>query len=415
MKLLCSALLVNRAAPNAKTKSANSTIALCKQPGTNEFCIILFTARNQQGTRYNLKNNIEKVFARYVNEGKSTIQFKQPPHDICIQANSIQLKCFLRLLKMAVENQVKDEDLAHYSGVSVTPVAKKDIPIKQLWITSKLAYPSQGFPKSLEMLRMNNLELGVVTPGILNLRFLKVLDMSNNSITFLPEALNKLRLQELYMSDNLLGSSSPGQWAWMGGQLSYTLKVLDLCLNRLKYLPKQIGKLYSLHTLRVNHNELVTLPTGIGQLTSLKTLAAGNNSISVLPGSIKMLRLNELDLSCNTLPPISEYVGSDKPKPILLHPFSLKECAAKKVLRSRIPYTPLDLPRTVIQYLDDAEYCVCGEACFENVIKNRQCFSLKDITVTITMTSPQYVPVDCHYCSPACYSINPLAMFVIIR
>lgn len=415
MKLLCNVSIGNRSAPSIKRKSGNSTLALCKQPGSGDFCIILFSAQNKSGTKYNLKNNVQQIFSRCVNEGKSTIQFKQPPHDISIQADSIQLKCFLRLLKLALENKVQDSDLAGYSSMAVTPVAKKHIPPKRLQIRRPVDYPpQQGFHKSLEELHINLLDLSSVSPAILNLKCLRVLDLSSNAIKCIPEALNSLPyLEELNISKNSLGSCSPKQWTWMGGHLSCTLKVLEMSRNHLKYLPNQIVKLCILRVLNVNHNNIVSLPSGIGKLKNLKVLSAAYNSISSLPGSAEMLRLQELDLSYNDFPPngignFNSSISLEKPLRIC----SLKEYAARQVVLMKVPYTPLDLPYTVIHYVNNAQFCVCGNPCFEVFVKHPKMFSLSLITVNFTVTSPAYVPMDCCYCSQKCFNSRRRGVFV---
>lgn len=405
MKLLCDISVGNRLAPNLKRKSAKSTLALCKQPNSKDCCIILFTSQNKSGTKYNLKGNIQQIFTRCVNDGKSTIQFKEPPHDLFIQADAIQLKGFLHLLKRALQHEITDKDLVVYSSMAVTPISGKAIPQKTLHIRSRAEYPLKGFPKTLEVLRINNIRRCSLDNGILNLKALRVLDLSTNLIETLPESLNRLHcLTELNLSDNQLGKCPPKQWSWMGGNLSETLRVLNLRRNALKYLPCQIVKLYNLVYLHVDNNELKAFPTGIGKLNKLKVLTASNNDITWLPGSAKMWHLQQLDLSCNRFQPqraSNSATVLPKPPP----PCSLKECAARTVLLLRIPYTPCDLPLTLIDYLDNAQYCVCGRACFEIFIKHSQMLLLDSITdhLSISAAGSLQIPMECHYCSLKCY------------
>lgn len=405
MKLLCDISVGNRLAPNLKRKSAKSTLALCKQPKCNEFCVILFTAQNKNGTKYSLLGNIQQIFTRCVNEGKTTIQFKQPPHDLYIKADPIQLKSYLHLLKLALENKVTDKDLAGYSGITATPIAKKHIPQKKLYITSRAEYPIKGFPKSLEELHINNIQRCSLDKGILGLRLLKILDLSINLIETLPEDLNRLDLEELNLSENQLGKCSPKEWLWMGGHLSRTLKVLNMRNNGLKYLPNQIKKLYNLRVLHVDNNQLTFFPPGIGGLKALRIFTASHNLISSLPGTMKIWHLQQLDLTSNCFncrtPPTNSAVANIKPLP----PCSLKEYSARKVLLTRIPYTPRDLPLTLINYLDNAQYCVCGKACFDVHLTVSQMFYLETITDHLTTADDEstYVPMDCCFCSRKCY------------
>lgn len=404
MKLLCDISIGNRLAPNLKRKSTKSTLALCKQPKSKEFCIILFTSQNKNGTKYNIKGNIQQIFTRCVNEGKTTIQFKEPPHDVYIQANVIQLKSFLHLFKGALQGTLCDKDLATCSGMAVTPISAKHIPQKKLFIRSRAEYPVKGFSKTLEVLHINNIQRCSLDRGILNLKALKVLNLSTNLIETLPEDLNRLPcLAELNVSGNQLGKCPPKLWCWMGGHLSQTLKVLNLSTNGLKYLPCQIVKLYNLSYLHVDNNELVAFPAGIGKLNKLKVLTASNNAIASLPGSAKMWRLQHLDLSYNRFQQQQNNPAVALPKPP--PPCSLKEGAARKVLLMRIPYTPCDLPRTLINYLDNARYCVCGRACFEVYIKHTQMLLLESIAdhLAISADGSMYIPMECYCCSLKCF------------
>lgn len=406
MKLLCDISVGNRLAPNIKRKSVKSTLALCKEPKSQEFYIILFTAQNKNGTKYGLKDNIEKIFSRCVNEGKSTIQFKKPPHDIFIKADTIQLKGFLHLLRQALEGKVTEKNLTGMSGMAVTPISVKNIPQKKLYITSRSEYPVRGFPKSLEQLHINNIQRCSLDKGILNLIHLKLLDLSGNLIESLPEEINKLPcLTDLNICQNQFGKCNSRQWSWMGGHLSHTLKMLNISSNNLKYIPNEIVKLYSLVILHVDSNELTSFPSGIGRLQNLKILTASNNLISSLPGSVKRWRLQELDLTNNDY-----YQSSQNYKPPIVIPkpppiCSLKEYAARKVLFLRIPYTPYDLPRTLVDYLDNAQYCICGKACFETFLKHDQILLLDTITNVLNISSngSAYIPINCCYCSRNCF------------
>lgn len=412
MKLLCDISIGNRLAPKLKRKSAKSTLALCKESKSKDFCIILFTGQNKNGTKYHLKDNIQQIFSRCVNEGKSTIQFKLPPHDIYINADTIQLKSFLHLLKLVLENKVSDQNLGGYSSMSVTPVAKKYIPQKKMYIRSRADYSTKGFAKSLEELHINNIKRCSVDKGILQLKCLKILDLSINLIESIPEELNQLpHLEVLNLSENLLGKCSPKQWSWMGGCLSASLKVLNISNNLLHFLPNQIAKLQNLRSLHVDNNNLHSFPTGIGKLHNLKVLSASNNSLSTLPGSTKLWNLQRLDLSYNLFyQRKSEYYNKSLIVAQYPPPCSLKESAARKVLRSKIPYTPHDLPHTIINYLDNAQYCDCGEACFENILKHSQTFPLNRIAEHFVIGASETLDIlmDCHFCSLKCFILSTI-------
>lgn len=80
------------------------------------------------------------------------------------------------------------------------------------------------------------------------------------------------------------------------------LKFLDLSKNSLTELPDKIEKLEKLETLNLSKNRLTTLPESIGNLRSLKLLNVNQNKITHLPPAIgKLENLEYLDLWGNEL------------------------------------------------------------------------------------------------------------------
>lgn len=405
MKLLCNVATGNRLAANTKRKHVKSTLALCKHPKSNDFYIILFTGQNKNGTKYTVKNNINQVFTKCLHDGKATIQFKEPPHDLYIQADAIQLKGFLHLFKRVLEQKVSDKELS-FSSMAVTPISSKHIPPTKMFIKSRSEYPIKGFSKSLEILHITGIQKISLDRGILALKKLKVLNLSNNCIECLPKELNELpNLAELNVSENRLGRCTLKQWSWIGGNLSYTLKFLNLSSNGLRNLPDQIVKLHSLVFLNISKNELKSLPSGIGNLKMLRELTAFDNILSSLPGSVRTWQLRSLDLSNNNFDSNQQNnpaVVSPKIPPVC----SLKESAARKFLSTRAPYSKETLPFTVVDYLDHAKYCVCGKACFASFIKHSQTLLLSSITMYLSLNSDElkFVPMDCYFCSLKCFN-----------
>lgn len=407
MKLTCVVSIGNRILPtlnlNSKRKHVKSTLALCKDSKTNEFWLLHFTAQNKTGTKYGIRDNIINVLTKFVNDGKTTIQFKIPAHDLYIQADAIQLKGFLHLLRNALETKIVTSTLNGYSKMSVVP-PKKAAPTK-LTIRSRSDYPLKGFPRTLEELHINDIERCTLDRGILNLIKLKILDLSNNCIEFLPEEFCKLPcLNELNLCNNNFSKSSPKQWSWLCGNLANNLKLLNVSCNNLKFLPDQLVKLHSLISLHVDNNEIKVFPSGIGNLRNLKTVTASNNRISSLPGSVKKWRLQSLDLSNNNFDPNYQCNPAaifPKPLPVC----SLKELAARKVLYCRLFYTPYTLPRTVMHFLNLARYCTCGKACFDVSIMHTHMLSLTSITqsFSVSVNDLTYVPIECNFCSLKCF------------
>lgn len=156
MKIICEIVVHNRLVPHEKPRFQRSTLALGYHPpntkDVDNLFIIYFSATNKTGTRYKIKRNIEKIFTKFVNDGKSTISFTQPPHDLMIRCDPIQLKCFLKTFKLAMEGNASSIGL---SSLAVTPVPQKLMPVKKLSILASSDYPVKGLPMSLIQLNVS--------------------------------------------------------------------------------------------------------------------------------------------------------------------------------------------------------------------------------------------------------------------
>ncbi|XP_022913983.2 leucine-rich repeat protein 1 [Onthophagus taurus] len=407
MKIACEVRVVNRALPElaikSRSKHVKSTLAICKVPKGTKFCIILFTSQDKNGTKYDVNGNIQAVLTKFVSEGKVTIQFKSPGHDLQIQANSVQLKSFLHTLRCAIEN--KHIDKMSFETVSVVPIGKKNIPMKQMVITSRGQYPIRGFPRTLECLEIRNINRCGFDLGILKLNMLKVLDLSYNNIEYIPPEFNTLpNVVQINLSNNNFGNRGPKDWNWLGGCLSNTLQSLILSNNNLNFLSDNIIKLYKLQSLDVSKNNLKFLPSGIGNL-NLKCFMASKNKLSVLPGCVRRWRLNFIDLSDNDFQSDNRIINIPKPlSPVC----SLKEYAAKRVLSLRLYYTPETLVGTLIRYLSSAKYCPCGKPCLENYMRSNGIIHLHKIASSHIISSGErnVIPIDCYYCSVKCATIR---------
>lgn len=158
MKLICEVSVYNRLAPHVKPRSQQSTLALGYHPpgaakDPENLFLIHFNATNKAGTRYKIKRNVEKVFTKFVNDGKTTISMKQPPHDLLIRCDPIQLKTFLQTFKVALDGKLEASKL-NLSTLAVTGVPQKSMPAKKMTITSPADYPLKGLPKSLTTLNV---------------------------------------------------------------------------------------------------------------------------------------------------------------------------------------------------------------------------------------------------------------------
>lgn len=169
------------------------------------------------------------MFHKYVNEGKATIQFKQPCHDLIIQSEAtIQLKSFLSILcrlKNNIKIAMKDIPIFNYNVKCLKPATK--VVIKKI-----SQYPVlKGFPKTTEELSIVGLKRRSFDRQILQLQSLSVLNLSDNSLTFLPKELGTLpNLQNLNLSNNYLGLAPVSKWEWLE-QSSIKNKLSNLEIN----------------------------------------------------------------------------------------------------------------------------------------------------------------------------------------
>ncbi|XP_063973495.1 leucine-rich repeat protein 1 [Diachasmimorpha longicaudata] len=400
MKINCNIEVVNRALPAPRKKAQRSCLAIARQSVKNNELHLLLqqTTQNKLGTKYKIDQNIEKVFTKFVNNGKATIRFKEPPHDLNIQCDSILLKSFLRTLELGLCKKLDPSVL----GVSnMNPKNIVQAPKTKVTIKTKADYPVlQGFPRTTEELNIVGLERKSFDRQILKLQSLRVLNLSDNKITSLPKELSALpSLTELIVSNNSLGSGGNNKFGWMGeGNLSKTLRLLNLSGNGLTYLPNQIGKLRKLVTLNVSCNALTILPTSIGTLSSLKYLDVSHNSIDSLPGSLMKFRLESLNIAHN--PEISQ--TRLQPFAVNFDVSSLTQLGAQKVLHYRLPYDASTIPFTLVPFLDNAAYCICGKA----VVGRYNCLetsrNVSRIAKEVTASADTSVSFRCVVCSHEC-------------
>lgn len=158
MKIICEVSVHNRLAPHVKPRSQQSTLALGYSTPANKtpdnLFLMHFSSTNKTGTRYTLKRNLEKVFSRFLGDGKATFSMKQPPHDLHVKCEPLQLKAFLAAMKVALAGK-ENMDKLGLSTLAVTGVAKKALPVTKMTITRPSDYPLKGLPKTLETLTVN--------------------------------------------------------------------------------------------------------------------------------------------------------------------------------------------------------------------------------------------------------------------
>lgn len=137
----------------------------------------------------------------------------------------------------------------------------------------------------------------------------RVVDISNNSIQDVPARIGDLSsIQRLLLNANDLSNESI---SWEGLISLKSLAVLYVSQNHLTTLPSTLGALASLTQLNVSFNKLTSLPTELGLLTKLQVLKVNNNRISIIPTCIgDCSSLIDVDLSSNLLSGLPETIGN---------------------------------------------------------------------------------------------------------
>ncbi|GLH12849.1 Leucine-rich repeat protein soc-2 homolog, partial [Gryllus bimaculatus] len=287
-----------------KRRAQRSVLAFGTKPGyPNELVLVHQSNQNSLGTVYKVKDNIEKVFDKYAKDGKTTIRFKEPPHDVIINCEASALERFLAALKMGLRKNVCTKSLK-LPVVGSEPLKKVPPKPKQhLIYNSSADYPtSEGFPKTAISIAINGLERTRFDMRLLGLPFLQVLNLSNNKLLMLPPEIDLLPLLvKLSVAHNQFGAArNLSSWSWLHGErLARRLKDLDLSGNEISFLPPAVCNLRALETLNVKNNKLTVLPGALGTLKCLKTFIASDNQLEFLPGSIKLLKLWFLDVTDN--------------------------------------------------------------------------------------------------------------------
>ncbi|KAE8289959.1 Leucine-rich repeat protein 1 4-1BB-mediated-signaling molecule 4-1BBlrr LRR-repeat protein 1 [Larimichthys crocea] len=92
MKLQCDVEVVNRMLPTfgmkSRGKGTRAVLSIGKHTDKtsqrSSVYMMICTAKDRAGSKYKLKDNIEKFFTWFVEEGKATVRLKEPAVDICL-------------------------------------------------------------------------------------------------------------------------------------------------------------------------------------------------------------------------------------------------------------------------------------------------------------------------------------------
>jgi len=405
--------VVNRQLANhglkGKGKKVKTHLAIGRKPladGDSEVFLMLSNNSNQQGVKYLIKNNIGNVFTKFISEGKTTIRFNDPPHDLCIKVDDIlQLKSFLMVIKKVMDGK----DCGKLTLSALQPVSTKQIegPKKKLTVLKRGDYPSKGFPQTLQHLQVSGIRLARVDNRMLKLRNLVKLDLSGNEITTVPDNFDLLEsLSDLNLSGNQIEKIPRG---FCVGALAKSLRLIDLSENKIVLLPNYFCNLRQLITLNLNKNLLKLLPPSMGKFSNLKHLMASENNLKILPGSFSRLRLETLEISANDFDPQTE------PRTLrnrLEDVGTLLEIVAKYLVKKGISVGPEDVTPQLLNYLDSGMKCLCGCPVWNNVVTALVTMDLGRVATQISAGGLDRVCIEASLCSNRCLQMfqnNPYA------
>lgn len=162
MQVNCKVNVVNRLLPSTgksgPSRLAWSSITLTENK-SSVIELALATSRNKAGMKYRVTNNIEQIFSKFVSQGKLTLRFREPAHDLCLSGEVKQMEKILAIIK-GEDVQLKKGILCPILSNSTNKVV---IPKTKLSILSRADYPvTTSFPETLTYLkvRMPFIEVG---------------------------------------------------------------------------------------------------------------------------------------------------------------------------------------------------------------------------------------------------------------
>ncbi|XP_048522413.1 leucine-rich repeat-containing protein 58 isoform X2 [Dendroctonus ponderosae] len=269
-------------------------------------------------------------------------------------------------------------------------------------------YFENGSKKFLDVENMilHHNELTALPSNLTRFINMRVLDLSNNGLTVLPNIFQYCQLSKLVAKNNRLDNEAlpkdfsycptlkelnlagnnlsefPDQiltftslrYLYLGGngmknisKEIWRLQVLSLGGNNISDVPVSVGLLKSLQALVLCDNQLESLPASVANLHNLRSLLIHKNRLKTLPPEIIALRnLSELSLRDNPL--VVRFVSD-----IQHQPASLLELSARAIKLHNISAPVGDLPHSLAQYLESAHRCVnphCKGVYFDNRVEH---------------------------------------------
>ena len=448
MRLNADLVISNRCMPKSKSKNTstqalitlgrkenNENLTNNKQLLNENLYLMINTAKdNCYGTSYRVVNfhrqkskarhknllNLE-IFDRFSKEGRVTLRFLEPEHDVLISnADPILLRQFLNILKSA-QHSPQLEQLS-----SLKPVSKSQIPkyTSKLYINKRQDYPSNetGFPQMLKKLQIENLQMKKIDLRIPRLKHLMSLDLSGNVIKDIPVELTALEsLKELNLANNRI-KRIPHRFC-QNEQFCDKLLLLNLEGNCLTELPSNLTNFLNLVTLNVKNNFFSHLPHGLFQkMTKLRFLyLSGCKYLECLPTTF--FDTHRLDvIHADRLPKIfrrmdyrnymsgcHEEVIMDTTKNVpSLFDIASAFTIEHKLLWESVRENENLIPSVIKQYLKTLVKCYCQSSCLpSSCLRKVLRFRIDDVMKLVTRDLITDVPngtanFECIFCSQKC-------------
>ena len=113
------------------------------------------TARSKQGARYRVTGNVERVFSKFISQGKLTVRFTQPQHDICLAGEPKQLAMIAEIVSGGGSPATGSQALKSATPAGVATLSRVAIPKTKMCISSRADYPvTTRFPDTLTQLKV---------------------------------------------------------------------------------------------------------------------------------------------------------------------------------------------------------------------------------------------------------------------
>ena len=371
------------------------------------------TAQNRSGVKYAVRKNIEAIFTKFVDDGKATLRFIKPQHDLCIKkADVVQLKAFLTVVKQVLSLKANDDEgldkLIKLNCSALCPASTNQVAKSKtkLVIVEKKDYPiTSSFPHTLTELRAVGINLKRLDSRILKLKGLTCLDLTGNNLSELPADFNKLgNLKELILSGNKIVKIAPS--FAQNPTFCRSLVSLDLTGNQIKYLPVFMESFKSLSTLKLGSNPIAFFPGGMLTKSLMVLDLKDMPELKHLPSTASSIYVNELFVSVT-----SQFMANGRSECKVVHdtlaklPMLLDLCSRQVIkynLRPRIDERIV--PPVVIKHMDSLQRCICGDICYKSshaAAINE--LDLGRIASTVHGDSGScYAKVIAVYCSKAC-------------